>query len=144
MAGEHDDAISRVDDLMDTVRLNSVCYVVQACIFHSPTLQVPLTLVAGIHASPRGELTHGELQLRGCYTIIQTCAESTATPCESNTFCDLTGKPPNSGIVSKSKSSIVFDRYLVGHLMTSTSQFDSVFVKLGMPRVASRRLASIY
>ena len=33
MAGEHDDAISRVDDLIDTVHFNSVCYVVQACIY---------------------------------------------------------------------------------------------------------------
>ena len=33
MAGEHDDAISRVDDLIDTVQFNSVCYVVQACIY---------------------------------------------------------------------------------------------------------------
>ncbi|KAG6375175.1 hypothetical protein JVT61DRAFT_3383 [Boletus reticuloceps] len=30
MAGEHDDAISRLDDLIATVRSNSICYVVQA------------------------------------------------------------------------------------------------------------------
>ena len=30
MAGEHDDAISRVDDLIDLVRLDSTCHVVQA------------------------------------------------------------------------------------------------------------------
>ena len=30
MAGEHDDAISRVDDLIDAVRFNSICCVVQA------------------------------------------------------------------------------------------------------------------
>ena len=30
MAGEHDDAISRVDDLIDTVQFDSICYVVQA------------------------------------------------------------------------------------------------------------------
>ena len=29
MAGEHDDAISRVDDLIDTVPFNSIFYVVQ-------------------------------------------------------------------------------------------------------------------
>ena len=31
MAGEERDAISRVDDLIATVHLNSMCYVVQAC-----------------------------------------------------------------------------------------------------------------
>ena len=30
MTGEHDDAISRVDDLIDTVPFNSICYAVQA------------------------------------------------------------------------------------------------------------------
>ena len=30
MAGEHRDAISRVDDLIATVHYNSICYVVQA------------------------------------------------------------------------------------------------------------------
>ncbi|KAF8547868.1 YVTN repeat-like/Quino protein amine dehydrogenase [Imleria badia] len=30
MAGDHDDAISRVDDLIDAVHFNSICYVVQA------------------------------------------------------------------------------------------------------------------
>ena len=30
MAGEHDDAISRVGDLIATLQLNSICYVVQA------------------------------------------------------------------------------------------------------------------
>ncbi|KAF8553229.1 TPR-like protein [Imleria badia] len=30
MAGEHDDAISRLDDLIDTVHVNLICYVVQA------------------------------------------------------------------------------------------------------------------
>jgi hypothetical protein len=30
MAGDHDDAISRVDDLAATLHLNSICYVVQA------------------------------------------------------------------------------------------------------------------
>ena len=30
MAGEHEDAISRVDDLIDVVLLNPICYVAQA------------------------------------------------------------------------------------------------------------------
>ena len=42
MAGEHDDAISRVDDLIDTVPFNSICHVVQA----------------RAHALPRGEYYH--------------------------------------------------------------------------------------
>ncbi|KAF8552355.1 hypothetical protein OG21DRAFT_1511593 [Imleria badia] len=33
MAGEHDDAISRLDDLIDTVHFNSICHVVQAYMF---------------------------------------------------------------------------------------------------------------
>ncbi|KAF8414500.1 hypothetical protein L210DRAFT_3571914 [Boletus edulis BED1] len=44
MAGEHIDAISRLDDLIATVRFNSVCYTVQAC--------------ACIHASSTWMLTH--------------------------------------------------------------------------------------
>ena len=39
MAGEHRDAISRVDDLIATITVNSICYVVQA----------------RAHALPRGE-----------------------------------------------------------------------------------------
>ena len=37
MAGEHDDAISRVDDLIDTVSFNSICYVVQARAWRATT-----------------------------------------------------------------------------------------------------------
>ena len=32
MAGEHNDAISRLDDLIATVHMNSICHVVQACV----------------------------------------------------------------------------------------------------------------
>ncbi|KAF8428478.1 hypothetical protein L210DRAFT_876295, partial [Boletus edulis BED1] len=39
MAGEHRDAISRVDDLIATVTSNSTCYVVQACPRPASTLQ---------------------------------------------------------------------------------------------------------
>ena len=42
MAGEHDDAISRVGDLIDTMQFNSICYVVQA----------------RAHALPHGEYHH--------------------------------------------------------------------------------------
>ena len=42
MAGEYRDAISRVDDLIATVHINSICYVVQA----------------RAHALPRGECHH--------------------------------------------------------------------------------------
>ena len=31
MAGDHDDAIARLDDLIDMVCGNSICFVVQAC-----------------------------------------------------------------------------------------------------------------
>ena len=37
MAGEHADAISRVDELIDTVQFNSICYVVQARSQHAAT-----------------------------------------------------------------------------------------------------------
>ncbi|KAI9462971.1 hypothetical protein HD554DRAFT_1425706 [Boletus coccyginus] len=33
MAGEHHDAISRVDDIISTVRFNSICYIVQAYMY---------------------------------------------------------------------------------------------------------------
>ena len=36
MAGQHRDAISRVDDLIDTIPLNSICYVVQARAYALP------------------------------------------------------------------------------------------------------------
>ena len=41
MAGEHRDAISRVDDLIATVHFNSICYVVQACAHALPTANTP-------------------------------------------------------------------------------------------------------
>ena len=38
MAGEHRDAISRLDSLIATVHLNSICYVVQARIPYTTTI----------------------------------------------------------------------------------------------------------
>ncbi|KAF8130975.1 hypothetical protein EV363DRAFT_1165749 [Boletus edulis] len=40
MAGEHIDAISRLDDLIATVRFNSVCYTVQVCACRATTRRI--------------------------------------------------------------------------------------------------------
>ena len=40
MVGEHDDAIYRVDDLIDTVHFNSMCYVVQVRIARTHTMNI--------------------------------------------------------------------------------------------------------
>ena len=61
MAGEYDDAISRIDDLMRTVQLDSICYVVQACAYHTTTQRTsPLTYLTGIYSSSPRKLAHGE------------------------------------------------------------------------------------
>ena len=54
MAGEHRDAISRVDDLIATVHYNSICYVVQA---------------RG-HGLPRDEYHHLHLQQAYMYLLL--------------------------------------------------------------------------
>ena len=52
IAGEHRDAISRVDDLIATVNFNSICYVVQARILHAATRRTwQLTFLGGIYVS---------------------------------------------------------------------------------------------
>ena len=49
MSGEYDDAISRLDDLIDTVPFISICYVVQARAQRATTRRIsPLTLLAGV------------------------------------------------------------------------------------------------
>ena len=48
-----------------------------------------------------------------------------------------------SSLASISKWLTIFDRYPDGGSMTSTSQFDNVFVKPCIPRVASRRQGSL-
>ena len=63
MAGEHDDAISRVDDLIDLVRfkLDSTCHVVQARACRATTRRMsPLTFLAGVHVSSPRKLAHRE------------------------------------------------------------------------------------
>ena len=54
MAGEHLDAISRVDDLIATVPFNSICYVVQA----------------RAHALPRGKCYHSHFQQAYMYLLL--------------------------------------------------------------------------
>ena len=54
MAGEHRDAISRVDDLITTIPLNSICYVVQA----------------RAHALPRCEYHHSHFQQAYMYFLL--------------------------------------------------------------------------
>ncbi|KAF8546581.1 hypothetical protein OG21DRAFT_1102783 [Imleria badia] len=61
MAGEHRDAISRVDDLIATVHLNSICYIVQAYMY----------LLLGNTQMERNDITaaiqsfeHGRAQIR--------------------------------------------------------------------------------
>ena len=61
MAGEHDDAISRVDDLIDTVPFDSIFYVAQARAYRATTQRIsPLTFLTGIYASSPWKLTYGE------------------------------------------------------------------------------------
>ena len=54
MAGEHPDAISRVDDLIATIPLNSTCYVVQA----------------RAHALPCSEYYHSHFQQAYMYLLL--------------------------------------------------------------------------
>ena len=61
MAGEHEDAMSRVDDLIAMVCNNSICYVIQACAWRNTTRYIPpLTCSVGIYASSPRELAYGE------------------------------------------------------------------------------------
>ena len=54
MAGEHYDAISRIDDLIATVPFNSICHVVQA----------------RAHVLPRGEYHHSHFQQAYMYLLL--------------------------------------------------------------------------
>ncbi|KAF8555028.1 hypothetical protein OG21DRAFT_963279 [Imleria badia] len=58
IAGEHRDAISRVDDLIAIVHFNSICYVVQACA--RPAKTSPLKFAVGIYVSSHWKLAYGE------------------------------------------------------------------------------------
>ena len=60
MAGEHDDAISRIDDVISTVHFSSICYVVQARAFVTTRQALPLILSLGIYASPAWKFTYRE------------------------------------------------------------------------------------
>ncbi|KAF8546584.1 hypothetical protein OG21DRAFT_1491063 [Imleria badia] len=75
MAGEHDDAISRIDDLINTVHFNSICYVVQA----------------RVHVPSPWKLAHGEWRLRECDTIVGACASPNTIPYESSSLGGLSG-----------------------------------------------------
>ena len=59
MAGEHEDAISRLDDLTDMVRFKSICYAVQACAQRTRGMS-PLTFLTGTYAPSPWKITHGE------------------------------------------------------------------------------------
>jgi hypothetical protein len=61
MAGEHDDAVSRVGDLIDTVPLDSIRYVVQARAQRATIRRIsPLTFLTGVHVSSPWKLAHGD------------------------------------------------------------------------------------
>ena len=61
MAGEHEDAISRVDDIIDTVPFDSICHVVQVRAQHATTQRISLLIfLTGVHVSSPWNLAHGE------------------------------------------------------------------------------------
>lgn len=62
MAGERDDALSRVDDLIAMVPSNAAYYVVQVRTRHVVKLQIPI-FVLGIYVSSPWKLTNEEQQL---------------------------------------------------------------------------------
>ncbi|KAF8550490.1 hypothetical protein OG21DRAFT_1513946 [Imleria badia] len=63
MAGEHRDAISRVDDLIATVQSNSICYVVQAYMY---LLLGKLQLEKSNYESAIQSFEHARTQTRSC------------------------------------------------------------------------------
>ena len=137
MAGEHFDAISRVDDLITMDSLNPICYIVQARAQCSTKQQLsPLTFSVGIHVSLIWEVTYGEQELQGRDSVVRVCKSSTTTTPESVTLYDFTGKFLNRLISGVCQMHSLSDRYLDGNLMISTSQSDSVCVKHCMQRVA--------
>ena len=101
MAGEHREAISRVDDLIATVSLNSICYVVQARTHASTTRGISLlTFPAGIYVSSPRKLAHGAQRLRGCNTIVRACTNPNATRWGPTALGALIGKLPNGSITA--------------------------------------------
>ena len=64
MAGEHVDAISRMDDLITDVWADPVLYVVQAREMSSYSVASLLMFPIGIYAPSLWELAYGEQQLR--------------------------------------------------------------------------------
>ena len=93
MAGEHDDAISRVDDLIHEVPFVSICYVVQVCA--ESAIKSPLTWLTGIHASSSWKIAYGEQRLHECSGIFHEGTRPNTTSRESSTLDDLTSKFAN-------------------------------------------------
>jgi hypothetical protein len=146
MAGEHNDAISRVGDLIvANMPFNSICCVVQARASRATSCRIsPLIFPAGIHVSSCWELAHGGQQLRGRDSIVRTCRSPNTTSHESTALGGVTGKLSNGYNCNVSKLATQFVRYLDGNLMISISRFDSTFVKHFMRQVARRRQASLF
>ena len=136
MAGDYDDAISRVDDLIATLHLNSICYVVQARGQRATTRRIPLKFPSGIYVSSPWKLAHEEWQLQGCDTIVRARTSPTATPHESSALDDLTGKLPKVYIANVSTLIPIDARYPDGNLIILALRFVSVFVTPCMPWVA--------
>jgi hypothetical protein len=141
MAGEHRDAISRVDDLIATVSFNSICYIVQARTHVLPCSEYQLIFPAVIYVSSPWKLAHGAQRLRGCNTIVRACTSPNATRWGPTALGGLVGKLPNGCIATyRNRSPTV--RYLDGNLIISTSRLDSVYVKLCTQRIARRMQAN--
>lgn len=67
MAGEHDDALSRVGDLIATVQLNSICCIVQARTYRTAAWWIsPLTFLTGIYVPSPWQHAYEEQQLWTC------------------------------------------------------------------------------
>ncbi|KAF8557454.1 hypothetical protein OG21DRAFT_1482320 [Imleria badia] len=95
MAGEHNDAISRIDDLIDSAR--------------------QINILCGSGISFPWKPAYGESRLRGCETVVRVCPN--ATPRQQSTFSGLTGELHhryNAMYRNHSRSC----RYLGGHLIT--------------------------
>ena len=93
MAGECEDAVERVGNLIATVHWNSMYCVVQACSSHH-TANTAADIPVGIHVFSPWRLAYGERQLQACDTFIRVCASPNAKLPGALTLCCLTGKLP--------------------------------------------------
>ncbi|KAF8123182.1 hypothetical protein EV363DRAFT_1587463 [Boletus edulis] len=71
MAGEHRDAISRVDDLIATVHFNSICYAVQARAQRATCVEITTDIPEGIYVSSPWEPADGAQRLPWCDTVVR-------------------------------------------------------------------------